>query len=355
LVLNREYARVSLRSTFIGGVAIGLLVANTACAQPRPNTTIAATTEGFTSAGSCKTDVQTGVWRDARRNRDVPFLIRLPKDCGTSPAPVVIMSHGLGGSREGLSRLGERLASRGYIVVHPQHLGSDTSIWEGTRPQIGTIDRAAIARKVADPRVTLDRFLDIPFVLSQVRLVNQSGPLQGRFDLTRTAMAGHSFGAVTTQAMAGQRFPNGSAMPDAGFKAYIAMSPSGARGGGDLMAFSALRGPILFLTGSEDNFSISPQPASPLDRRKPYEFMPSNQAGALITLNGGDHFVFDGRAITGQTRPNDARLQSIIDAASVAFLDATLKNDAGARQWLLTAGFADFAKRDATLETKGWR
>jgi predicted dienelactone hydrolase len=203
--------------------------------------------------------------------------------------------------------------------------------------------------------VTLDRFLDIPFVLSQVRSANQSGTLRGRFDLTRTAMAGHSFGAVTTQAMAGQRFPNGNAMPDAGFKAYIAMSPSGARGGGDQAAFAALRGPILFLTGSEDNFSVSPQPASPADRRKPFEFMPSNQASALITLNGGDHFVFDGRAITGQARANDARLQSVIDAASVAFLDATLKNDLGARQWLLSAGFADFAKSDAMIETKGWR
>jgi dienelactone hydrolase len=346
---------MTLRTVLIAGVNVSLLVANTACAQPRPSATISAATERFASAGPCRTETQSGVWRDRRRNRDVPFLMRLPKDCGSNPAPVVIMSHGLGGSKEGLSRLSERLASRGYIVVHPQHIGSDTSIWDGARPQLGTIDRAAISRKLANPRVTLDRFLDIPFVLSQVRSANQSGTLRGRFDLTRTAMAGHSFGAVTTQAMAGQRFPNGGAMPDAGFRAYIAMSPSGARGGGDQAAFAALRGPILFLTGSEDNFSVSPQPASPAERRKPYEFMPSNQAGALITLNGGDHFVFDGRTITGQTRANDARLQSIIDAATVAFLDATLKSDAGARQWLLSAGFADFAKIDATIETKGWR
>jgi dienelactone hydrolase len=346
---------MTFRSALIAGVMTSLLAANMAWAQTRSGAVTNATTERFTLAGPCRTETQTGVWRDTRRNRDVPFLMRLPKDCGTSPAPVVIMSHGLGGSKEGLSRLSERLASRGYIVVHPQHIGSDTSIWDGARPQIGTIDRAAISRKLANPRVTLDRFLDIPFVLSQVRSANQSGTLRGRFDLTRTAMAGHSFGAVTTQAMAGQRFPNGNAMPDAGFKAYIAMSPSGARGGGDQAAFAALRGPILFLTGSEDNFSVSPQPASPADRRKPFEFMPSNQASALITLNGGDHFVFDGRAITGQARANDARLQSVIDAASVAFLDATLKNDLGARQWLLSAGFADFAKSDAMIETKGWR
>jgi dienelactone hydrolase len=346
---------MTFRSTCIAGVAATLFLANIACAQGRPSPTLSAATERFASAGPCRTETQTGVWRDRRRNRDVPFLMRLPKDCGTNPAPVVIMSHGLGGSKEGLSRLSERLASRGYIVVHPQHIGSDTAIWDGARPQLGTIDRAALGRKLVDPRVTLDRFIDIPFTLGQVRLANQVGPLRGRFDLTRTAMAGHSFGAVTTQAMAGQRFPNGSAMPDAGFKAYIAMSPSGARGGGDQAAFSALRGPILFLTGSADNFSVSPQPASPADRREPFEFMPSNQAGALITLTGGDHFVFDGRAITGQTRPNDARLQSIIDAATIAFLDATLKNDAGARQWLLSAGFTDFAKIDATIEIKGWR
>jgi predicted dienelactone hydrolase len=346
---------MTLKSAIVASVTTGLLLASTVIAQPHPAANVGAMTERFAAAGPCRTETLTGIWQDTRRRRDVPFLMRLPKDCGTSPAPVVIMSHGLGGSKEGLSRLSERLASRGYIVVHPQHIGSDTSIWEGARPQIGTIDRAALSRKLANPRVTLDRFLDIPFALSQVRLANQSGPLRGRFDMTRTAMAGHSFGAVTTQAMAGQRFSNGGAMPDVGFRAFIAMSPSGARGGGDGEAFNAMRGPILFLTGSEDNFSISPQPASPADRRKPFENMPANQSSALITLTGGDHFVFDGRAITGQTRPNDARLQSIIDAASVAFLDATLKNDATARQWLLSSGFIEFARSDATLEAKGWR
>ncbi len=38
-------------------------------------------------------------WRDARRDRLVPVKIYFPKE-GTGPLPIIIFSHGLGGSRE---------------------------------------------------------------------------------------------------------------------------------------------------------------------------------------------------------------------------------------------------------------
>src|ERR1700712_4732620 len=58
------------------------------------------------------------VWHDAARNRDVPVKIYYPKtDAGkeSGRSPVIIFSHGLGGSREGYSYLGEHWASCGYI------------------------------------------------------------------------------------------------------------------------------------------------------------------------------------------------------------------------------------------------
>ena len=70
--------------------------------------------------------------RDATRNRDIPIRIYFPpKD---KPAPVVLFSHGLGGSRESSKFLGERWAARGYLVVFVQHAGSDELVWKNAPP-----------------------------------------------------------------------------------------------------------------------------------------------------------------------------------------------------------------------------
>src|ERR1700685_27170 len=72
-----------------------------------------------------KLDITTfeTTWHDADRNRDVPVKIYYPT---TAPAaagklPIIIFSHGLGGSREGYSYLGKYWASHGYISVHLTH------------------------------------------------------------------------------------------------------------------------------------------------------------------------------------------------------------------------------------------
>ena len=68
------------------------------------------------------------VVNDAKRKRDIPLRIYLPP--GKSPTPVVLFSHGLGGSREGCVYLGRHWAARGYVAVFLQHPGSDTSVWQ---------------------------------------------------------------------------------------------------------------------------------------------------------------------------------------------------------------------------------
>lgn len=63
------------------------------------------------------------------QNRKVPIKVYLPS--GDSPTPVVLFSHGLGGSREGFKHGGEHWARRGYVAVFLQHPGSDESVWRG--------------------------------------------------------------------------------------------------------------------------------------------------------------------------------------------------------------------------------
>jgi len=66
---------------------------------------------------------------DAARNRDIPVRVYLPKN--SAPAPVILFSHGLDGSRTASVFLGEHWVARGYAAVFLQHPGSDDSVWKG--------------------------------------------------------------------------------------------------------------------------------------------------------------------------------------------------------------------------------
>ena len=138
-------------------------------------------------------------WQDKARDRDVPVKLYFPKT-GAGPFPVIIFSHGLGGSRDGYEYLGRHWASYGYVSVHLQHLGSDTAVWKGqARPM------EAMRQSIKDPRNSVNRPLDVRFGIDQMEKMNRDkGPLQGRLDLERIGMAGHSFGAWTTLAVIGE-------------------------------------------------------------------------------------------------------------------------------------------------------
>lgn len=307
----------------------------------------AAAAARYAQPGSFKVAVIEGQWRDARRGRTVPYLVRYPVGL-TAPAPVVIFSHGLGGSRRGAAYYGDHLASHGYIVVFVQHPGSDVGIWQG-RP----LDRD-VARNSISLRATLDRFADIPFALDQLVALNAApGPLQGRLDLKRIGMSGHSFGALTTQAMAGQVFPTGQAIGERRFKAFIAMSPSPDRQGDNTRAFGGIDRPFLALTGTKDDLLLGPGAgALAVDRVKPYQFMGKGPASQVI-LTGGDHMVFSGRQEMGMSRPKDDRFRQIVEAATLAFWDAYLRDDDAALRWLRDGGLAAYAGADATVTSKG--
>ena len=72
-------------------------------------------------------------WQDTRRQRVVPVRIRWPQ--GAAPAagwPLVIYSHGLGGSRTGGDAWGEAWAAAGMVVVHLQHKIPSPCQWHST-------------------------------------------------------------------------------------------------------------------------------------------------------------------------------------------------------------------------------
>ncbi len=266
---------------------------------------------------------------DSERKRDIPIRVYLPSE--KAPAPVVFFSHGLGGSREGSAFLGNHWASRGYVAVFLQHPGSDTSVWKDKPP---TQRKGAMEQAAGAANFKL-RVKDVPAVLEQLDRWNKTAGhvLGGRMDMTRVGMSGHSFGAVTTQAVSGQSFAGGnSPLTVPKIKAAIAFSPSSPRQGGDpKQAFGNVKIPWMLMTGTKDT-----SPIGNIDVKSRFAVFPALPPGGKyeLVLYGAEHSVFTDRALPGDKDKRNPNHHRVILALSTAFWDAYLRNDAAAKAWL---------------------
>lgn len=288
-----------------------------------------------------------GRWTDdARDGRVVPFRAYLPRDLAHR-CPLIVFSHGLGGSREGYAYLGEFWASHGLVSLHLQHPGSDDAVWRDTPP----LRRRAALQRAANGVNAIARVFDVRFALDTLESedLNPQSPFFERLDLERIGMAGHSFGAWTTLAVGGQRFVdrfgNAAGLPDPRIDALLPLSaPVPEQAEHFDAAFGAIRIPAMHMTGTLDESPIRHTTAD--DRRVPFDHTPGPaQGGAaqfLITLRGGDHMVFSGRRgvmRSGQADPElDAAFHDVIRSASLAFWDAYLRDNDEALLWLARLG-----------------
>jgi dienelactone hydrolase len=296
-------------------------------------------------------------WVDGARQRSVPVKIYSPKG-GEGPFPVIVFSHGLGGSREGYEYLGRYWASYGYVVVHVQHPGSDSAVWQGEeREKIGQ----ALRRALANPQVSLERPADVRFVLDRLAALNRDEPtIQGKLDLEHIGMAGHSFGAWTTLVLAGQVTvgPGGVggkevALADLRIKAAIAMSaPVPRRREQHALVYRNVKIPCFHMTGTRDDSPVGETAAA--ERRVPFDQIGRNRGADqyLVIFKGGDHMVFSGRGQGAPGGEKDAAFQEIIKMGSIAFWDAYLKGEPEARAWLARGGFAGVLGEEGTFEEK---
>jgi predicted dienelactone hydrolase len=134
-------------------------------------------------------------WHDSARDRPVPALLYLPH-AASAPLPLVLFSHGIGGSRRGYRYLGSHFARHGVASLHLQHVGSDRSLWAGN-----WLSLLARLHGAAQEREALARVLDLRFALDRVF----DSELADRFDPQRIVAAGHSYGANTALLAAGAR------------------------------------------------------------------------------------------------------------------------------------------------------
>jgi dienelactone hydrolase len=301
------------RRTFLAAAAVsGLALLGSACAQQRRLRDAAPAHGAF--AGSFEDDT----WTDVSRSRQIPVRVRVPTNAGLWP--VVLFSHGWGGSRAGGTLWGEAWVQAGFLVIHLDHSASAVT--------------APFAAQLKD------RVLDVQFVLGELARRNKlpDSPF-AHIDLNAIGLAGHSFGARTVMALAGQTIGSVPAIVEPRIKAFIALSP--AAGGNDAKSFSTLRAPILFITGTNDADVVG-NGETPQSRQFPFDAA-SPGGKYMLVLDGADHMTFGGQndlpRPLARGRPEiskalEQRHQSLVQALTTTYWRAMLNNNEQARRML---------------------
>lgn len=278
-------------------------------------------------------------WHDAERRRDVPVRIRWPHlQTAAAPSPVVLFSHGLGGTRDGGTVWGEAWASAGFVVVHLQHPGSDLPAVRAAATSLR--DKAGL-RAVGSAAQLLARLQDTAFVLDQIG--RRHAARQDRWSQVRptgVGMSGHSFGAHTTLGMAGQRYPGHEGVQEPRLAAFIAFSPSVPALGDAARAFERLTRPVLSITGTRDEDVVG-NGATPERRRAVFGALPVGGKSHLV-LQDADHMTFGGQeSRVAEILPRDAAARAhqaqhhaLVAAITTDWWRATLRDDAAAQSRL---------------------
>lgn len=256
---------------------------------------------------------------DASRQRPVPSRLYLPLLASPArPLPLVVFSHGLGGSRTGYSYLARHWANAGLASLHPQHVGSDNSVWRGNPLEL--LQRLQTAARESE---ALARVLDLRFALNQV-LTSDQGRL---FDVSKIAVAGHSYGANTAMLVAGAKVEIGKAtlydLRDRRMQAAILISAPPLLGQGPAeQVLGDVSVPTLHITSLEDTINLPGYSSTVDDRIAIFDAM-AQSSRTLAVYNTGGHSIFTDRT-TRSGPETSAQIKSATQELCTIFLRQSL-------------------------------
>ncbi len=265
-------------------------------------------------------------WEDSARQRAVPVRLHLPNS--PQRLPLVVFSHGIGGSRRGYSWLGQHLARHGVASLHLQHVGSDRQVWTGGsvfnivgRLQGAAQDQEAVAR-VHDLRFALDTLLRSEWA--------------ARIDEQRLVAAGHSYGANTTLLACGARVERAGQLHDLRderLRAAVVISAPPFYGEADpSRILQSVTVPSLHVTCTEDIIRIPGYYSGAEDRVAVFDATGSPRKW-LAVFQGGSHSMFTDRAGSGGAGLNP-QVKDASRTLVLAFLRQVFDGEAqGLQQW----------------------
>jgi hypothetical protein len=291
--------------------------------------------------------------------RGIPTRVHLP--AGKGPFPVIIFSHGFGGDLGLYGNTARAWAGAGYIVINPTHADSvrnpDPSVPAEHREVMRAIvaargggggggGREGLVALLEKPFYLASRLADVAFLAGRLAAGEGLHPaLHAKARPGPLGMAGHSYGAYTTEVLAGARLATASRNPDAALRArFAACMPISGQGGGrmDLTAgsFAGIQGPLFQITGSRD-FGAAGE--TPQWRLEPFFQSPPGRKYAAL-VEGFNHGGFDPAA---GAEPADT-----LRAHQLAYWDAWLRGDADAQSRLAQAAAASRETDPIWLRTR---
>ncbi|MGA1252827.1 MAG: alpha/beta hydrolase family protein [Burkholderiaceae bacterium] len=270
---------------------------------------------------------------DVTRQRPVPTRLYLPERASPiKPVPLVVFSHGLGGSRFGYQYLATYLADAGIASMHPQHVGSDHNLWRGNPLEM--LPRLQAAARDAE---AMARAQDVRFALDEL-LASVHAPL---VDTSKIAVAGHSYGANTAMLVSGARVRTAElqegTLKDTRIQAAILISAPPLIGQGPMeQVLSAVSIPTLHITSVDDTINLPGYRSTVDDRRAVFRAMRASPR-TLAVFNAGGHSIFTDRT-TRSGPETSARIKGATRELCSLFLEQSLlspASDQGLRQWLV--------------------
>ena len=281
-------------------------------------------------------------WHDDVRDRALPTSIWYPTrldgtaDRSHAPYPLILFSHGSGGSRDDYTFFTTHLATHGFVVAACDHQGN-----------------VGLGQFVpSEPYMAIKRPQDISFILDRLLESAAGGDplLSGLIDPEKIGAAGHSFGGYTTLVLAGASLkadefyqmcnkPNPSTgcgfldfpaqipeLADNRIKAGVALAPGlNEIWGENMHGADSVTVPIMIMGGTTD--ILVPQ----LTLEEVYPALPPNPK-FFVQIIGGGHTGFTDSKVDGSI--NTERMWEIVRGYAVAFFQAYLAGEKGYQKYL---------------------
>jgi len=291
-------------------------------------------------------------WHDDSRDRALPTSIWYPArldgtvDRSHAPYPLILFSHGSGGSRDLYTFITEHLATHGFVAAACDHQGN-----------VG-LDQFV----PSEPYMAIKRPQDISFALDRILESERGGDplLSGLIDPERIGAAGHSFGGYTTLALAGASLkvdefnqmceePNPSTgcgfidfpaqipeLADPRIKAGMALAPGLNEVWGENMhGAGSVTVPVMIIGGTTD-ILVPRQKLEVL-----YPALPPNPRFYIQIIGGGHTGFTDSGNLDGSL--GSERMWEIVRNYAVAFFQVYLSGEKGYQKYLTPDNAAAFA------------
>jgi len=308
-------------------------VAPAAGSKPSPTGALAADGYKLGDGPRAVVEVSDLVLHDTKRNKDLHVRIFYPQDAG--PFPVIVFSHGAGGSQACCDSLTRHWATYGYVILQPTHDDSVSQRRNSGENEVRFLSGVRDALK--NPAFWQSRPEDISFLLDSLpALQNRVSALAGKVDANHIGVGGHSMGAFTADALAGARvdLPQhpGTSFADSRVRAALLLSPQGpGEFGLNDHSWDLLSIPLMSMTGSLDKAANGEGPEwkkIPFDRCEPGDKY-------HVFIEGANHMSFiSSRTLLPARAAQGQMILGYTNSAALAFWDAYLKADPAAKAYL---------------------